>query len=132
LIAYVWPDQAERLARIAAAIDIARAYPPPVVAGDANEWIEAQLAQPQAVGVTRVVMHSVFWQYLPSETQARITTAITTAGNAATPAKPLCWLTFEPSESLSKMALKVKMWPEGSDDHLAFTHPHGASIEWLG
>jgi len=132
LIAYVWPDQADRVARIEAAIEIARAHPPEVEQGDAGDWIEARLAMPQPKGVVRAVMHSVFWQYLPPATQTRIDTAIRAAGARATPQRPLVWLSFEPGPNLWTMALTLRLWPGGEETELALCHPHGASIEWKG
>ena len=43
LLAYIWADQAERLARTEAAIAIAAADPPLLDRGDAADWLEAQL-----------------------------------------------------------------------------------------
>ena len=131
LIAYVWPDQTERLARIEAAIDIARAYPPDVTGGDAAEWVERRLSLPQPAGTTRVVMHSVFWQYLPPETQSLITASIEQAGHRATADYPLAWVRFEPLDSLYTMALTLRIWPDGEERHLANCHPHCAHIDWL-
>jgi hypothetical protein len=131
LIAYVWPDQTERMERIEASISLARAFPPPIVAGDAGDWTISRLAKPQAAGTSRIIMHSVFWQYLPQETQGIIQSAIEAAGAAATPKHPLGWLTFEPVESLQFMALKLRLWPSGDDLTLANCHPHGTHIEWL-
>ncbi|MDP1670890.1 MAG: DUF2332 family protein, partial [Alphaproteobacteria bacterium] len=65
LIAYVWADQKERIARLEAAMEIARKFPPPLVAADAGPWLEQQLPRRQPEGVLRIVMHSVFWQYVP-------------------------------------------------------------------
>lgn len=131
MIAYVWPDQAERLARIEAAIAIARAHPPHVERADAAEWLEARLAGAQDEGVLRIVMHSVFWQYLPRETRDRLHAAIDKAGAAATPGRPFGWLKFEPVDASGAMALKLRLWPSGDDLHLADCHPHGAHVEWL-
>jgi hypothetical protein len=132
LIAYIWPDQKERLARIEAAISIARAYPPQIDLGDAGDWIEAQCATPQAEGQLRVVMHSVFWQYVERGTQDRIATAIERAGEGATLNRPLAWLRFEPFDETAIMALKLRLWPWGDDRHLANCHAHGSWVEWLG
>ncbi len=59
LLAYVWIDAPERLSRVAAAIEMIHARPVDMAAGDAADWVEAQLAEPQAAGVCRVLMHSV-------------------------------------------------------------------------
>ncbi len=131
LIAYVWPDQTERLARIEAAIAIARAHPPQVEQGDAAAWIENRLAHPQEDGQLRIVMHSVFWQYLPRETRDRVHAAIHKAGDAATPARPLGWLKFEPFDETAIMQVKLRLWPDGDDLLLAESHAHGTWVKWL-
>jgi hypothetical protein len=133
LLAYCWPDQHDRLARLEAAIATAHAYPPAVDKGDAADWVERKLAEPQTEGVARIVMHSVFWQYLPSDTQNRIEAAILAAGKAANAECPVGWLSFEPDPStISPMQLRLRLWPTGESLHLATCHPHGASINWFG
>lgn len=133
LLAYCWPDQRERLARLEAAIETARRHPPKVETGDAGEWIEQRLAEPQAEGVARIIMHSVFWQYLPSQTQQRIENAITRTTETVAPSHPLGWLRFEPDPpAISPMQLRLDLWPSGEKLHLAVCHPHGASINWFG
>jgi hypothetical protein len=131
LISYVWPDQTERLKRAEAAIAIARTYPPGVDKGDAADWIEARLTAPQPPGTARIVMHSVFWQYLPASTQQRIEAAIAAAAQRASPDAPLVWLRFEPREVVARMQLELQLWPGGEALHLADCHPHGTDIRWL-
>ena len=131
LIAYCWADQSERVARLEAAIAVARAFPPHVAQGDAADWLDKQLSTPQANGTARIVMHSVFWQYLPQGSRDRITAIMNQAGESATAERPLGWLRFEPGDNLALMALTLRLWPLGDDLHLANCHPHGAHIEWL-
>ena len=50
LEAYVWVDAQERLARLAAAIGEVRRAGVDLVQGDAADWVEARLAEPQAAG----------------------------------------------------------------------------------
>ncbi len=133
LLAYCWPDQQDRLARLEAAIAIAHTYPPAVEAGDAADWIEHKLAEPQTKGTARIIMHSVFWQYLPSDAQSRIEAAILKAGGLATTERPLGWLSFEPDPpAVLPMQLWLRIWPSSEAFHLAACHPHGASISWFG
>ncbi len=134
LLAYVWPDQAERLARIAAAIEIARDHPAPVDRGDGADWIEARLAGPQQMGVTRIVYHSIALQYFPEEGRARVIQAIQAAGALATAEHPLAWLSMEFGGSVvgNQARLRLQSWPgDGTSEILADVHPHGASINWL-
>lgn len=133
LLAYCWPDQRDRLQRLEAAIELALAYPPAVEAGDAADWIEGKFAEPHTKGTARIVMHSVFWQYLPLDTQNRIETAILQAGKASNVESPIGWLSFEPDPpAISPMQLRLQLWPSGETLHLAACHPHGASVSWFG
>lgn len=125
LLAYVWADQQERLARLKAALAIASADPPRVDKADAADWLEERLAEPVQPGVTRVVFHTVAFDYFPQETQERIVRAVEAAGAKA----PLAWLRFEPEEDRFKLRLRV--WPDGEDRLLAEGHPHGSVVHWL-
>jgi hypothetical protein len=130
LIAYVWPEQQARLARLGTALAIAAADPPPVDRGDAAEWLEARLDEPPTAGATRVVFHSVAFHYFPAATRARIAALMETAGNKASESAPLAWLRYE-ADPDDPFALRLRLWPDGADRLLAFTHPHGARIRWL-
>jgi len=133
LRAYVWIDQVERVARMEAAIGMIRARPVSLDQGDAADWIEAQLAIPQAEGVTRVLMHSVMWQYMPPASQARIDAAMAAAGARATAARPLGWVSLENDRTLFPHQLRLRCWPgEPSNVVLAHSHAHGLWMEWLG
>jgi hypothetical protein len=33
---------------------------------------------------------------------------------------------------LEETELRLRLWPDGSDTHLANAHWHGASVRWLG
>ena len=54
---------------------------------DCDVWLPRQLADREP-GTAMVVMHSVMWQYLTDADRATCTTAIETAGAAATPETP--------------------------------------------
>jgi len=129
LLAYVWPDQAQRLALAEAALDIAAADPPPVDTGDAADWLEKRLAP--ATGETRAVIHSVAFQYFPTAVQARVARHIERAGEEATAAAPLVWLRFEKLARDKQYSLRLRTWPDGGDALLAWAHPHASRIRWL-
>lgn len=132
LTAYVWADQAERLARTRAAIDIARRYPPPLEAGDAGVWA-MRMAQPKP-GMATVLYHSVVWYYLSGDTRAAIMAAIRRAGETANAESPFAWLRMEPQslDPAAMMGLRLTLWPGGEERALAEVHPHGAKVVWLG
>jgi len=130
LIAYVWPDQAERLARLQAALALASAAPPPVDRADAADWIETKLALAAEPGMARVVMHSVAFHYFPESTKRRVAAHIEAAGARATLDGPLAWLRYEEQPGDGRFSLRLRLWP-GEEQLLAWTHPHGRSVEWV-
>jgi hypothetical protein len=130
LRSYVWADQRERLARLDAAIDLARRAAIRVERADAGLWVEQQLSRP-ADGRAIVLYHSIMWQYVPRETRERIVAAVTAASRRARPDAPLAWLRFEPAPPDGSPELRLTLWPDGEERLLAQAHPHGASVRWL-
>ena len=132
LKSYVWPEATGRMARIDAAIALASRMPPEIERMDAGDWVEKELAREQEEGVTRVLAHSIMWQYLPDFTQERIEAALQEAGSRASPERPLAHLSLETNRETFVHELKVRYWPGGEEQvHLANAHPHGAWVEWL-
>jgi hypothetical protein len=131
LLAYVWPDQPERLARLGAALAIANSDPPRVERADAAVWLEQRLTTKPETGITRVVLHSIAFQYFAPETQERVRAHIEKAGDAASANSPLAWLRFEMLPEDRKPSLRLRTWP-GEDQLLAWAHPHGTIVEWFG
>ena len=132
LSAYIWPEHTVRFERMAAAVAEAKKAPPDLVQMNAADFVEAELARPQTAGTTRVLMHSIVWQYVPADQQARVTVAMEAAGANATTERPLAWISLEANRVLHLHELVVRHWPGGGEPHLlARAHPHGATIEWL-
>lgn len=136
LKACIWPDATDRMARMDAAIALAAAEPPALVQADAAAFVRERLAAPQDHGVTRVLFHTVVWQYLPPPTAAAITQMMEQAGMQATPERPLAWLSLETDRATFRNELHVRWWSGGGEGRsepvlLAHAHPHGAWIEWL-
>jgi hypothetical protein len=132
LLAYVWPDQPGRMARMTTAVASAQARPPQLERGDAADWLKEQLKKPQAEGQARVLMHSVVWPYLPQKTRLKIEALMSAARARATPTKPLAWLSYEWGPAREPHELRLRSWPGlGFSRLLAYAHPHGAWIEWL-
>ena len=130
LLAYIWADQTERLARIRSAIDLALEAGVSVDAADAVTWTQDRVA-PQA-GAATVLFHSVFWQYMPAGSQAALRRVIEQIGARAAANAPFAWLRMEPSaESLLVMQVRLTQWPGGEERLLAETHPHGAYVRWM-
>lgn len=133
LRAFVWREHVERFARLDFAAYSAGVRKPDLVQADADEFVEAALAKPQAAGTTRVLMHSIVWQYLGDARRARITAAMEQAGARASAERPLAWIMLEANRETLKHELVVRHWPGDGERHLlGVAHPHGAWAEWLG
>lgn len=132
LKSYVWADMSDRLARLDAVIALAREKPPELVRADAADWVEDRLQRPQAVGETRVLYHSIVWQYLPAATRERIEASMAAAGRAATPERPLAWLALETNRTTFRHELSVRYWPGGAEPTLlGEAHAHGRWVRWF-
>jgi hypothetical protein len=131
LIACIWPDQFERLARLRAAIELALARDVRVEAADALEWTRARVA-PRA-GAATVLYHSIFWQYLPAETQAGLAQLAAELGAQASEEAPFAWLRMEPPpRSMASVELWLTLWPGGETRVLAEVQAHAAWVTWRG
>lgn len=129
LRSYVWADQRDRLARLDHAIALARQSGVRVEQADAGEWVEHQLAA-RGDGTATVLYHSVVWQYLSREAQARIIAALDSAGRRARPENPLAWLRLEAPAGKPKPDLSLTLWPGGETERLATAHWHGMEVDW--
>ena len=130
LLAYCWADHIQRIERLANALAILRAHPPILEQGDAPDWLEARLAEPQADGVTRVLMHSIVWQYIAPEGQARMTAAMEAAGTRASPDRALGWVRVEADRTVHQHDIRVQSWPgHGATMLIGHAHAHGFWVE---
>ncbi len=130
---YIWPENSGRLERFDAALTFAAQQAPDVERADAADWVEQRLAAPQVAGVTRVIHHSIVWQYIPEDGRQRITTAIEAAGAKATADRPLAWLTLETNRATFRHELTVRHWPgTGQAVRLGEAQAHGAWVDWWG
>lgn len=130
---YIWPEMPARFQRMEAAIALAKQQPPDLVKADAADWVEEQLLESQEAGVTRVLVHSIVWQYLPPATRQRIETAMAAAGAHATDEKPLAWIAVETNRKTFSHEVVVRYWPGGEEPViLGHAHAHGAWVKWTG
>ena len=133
LRAYIWPELTERFARMDAAVAAAKEAPPRIAHKPAGEFVAEVLARPAQTGVTRMIMHSVVWQYIPGDERRAITAAIEATGSEATPKSPIAWVMLEANRDTHRHELTVRWWPHGSEPvRLATAHPHGAWVQWGG
>lgn len=133
LRAYIWPELTERFARMDAAVAAAQEAPPVIAKARAGDFVREVLNRPPQPWVTRMIAHSVVWQYVPAEERAGITAAIEAAGAEATAETPLAWVMLEANRDTHRHELTIQWWPGGPDPvKLATAHPHGAWVEWDG
>ncbi|MCR8551010.1 DUF2332 domain-containing protein [Salipiger sp. P9] len=126
LTAYLWADQAERIARTRRAMAVASAQ---VDRGDAAAWIETRMAG-NAQGVAQMIYTTVAWQYFPEETQARVRRAIEAAGAAATEEAPVAWLGMEADGRSPGAGLSLRLWPGDRQIALGRADFHGRWVDW--
>lgn len=132
LLGYIWRDHPQRFDRVAKAIAMQRAQAVHLDQADAADWVEARLAEPQAKGVTRVLMHSIMWQYLDEAGQRRITAAMESAGARATKERPLGWVSVEADRTFNRHDITLRSWPDYGDTRLiGHSHAHGFWVEHL-
>lgn len=138
LRAYVWADQAVRLERLNAAMELARETGVKVEKADAAAWVRARLGGALPIG-TMVVYHSVFFQYPPLAVREAIAAGIEEAGARTQGEHCLAWVRFEPESVIgargsTRYVLNVVTWKNGqrSEATLADVDPHGRTMTWVG
>ncbi len=133
LKSYIWPDQADRLARFDGAVALALETGVRVDRADAASWIADKLAQ-RAKDAATIVYHSVFLQYPPRETRAAIVAAIEQEGAKADATAPLVWVRAEPEALFGgprespRMVIDFIAWPSGERRIMGYTDGHVRAV----
>ena len=130
MLAYIWPEQTERLRRIEPALDMVAKSDLKVEQGDALAWLKNVMAGPPSDGLCRVVFHSVFVQYLPADLRRALREKIVEIGERATTAAPFAWLSMEAGEDRMSCELRLTIWPGAERRKLAEVDWHGRWAKW--
>lgn len=144
LLACVWPEHAERRARLAAAIDLARRDPPRVRRGDMLTDLPSLIAEVSR-DATLVVFHSAALVYVAPEERVKFVETLMSASHDRT----ITWISNESPgvvdglparatrlsvpKGLQKAVARTRL--EGGrrvDELLAIAQSHGAELEWIG
>ena len=147
------PPEASALTRLAAAMDIAREHPAPIVAGDVVDQLPQVLAGLPA-GQRIIVVDAYTAVFLPGPRRAELAGILAAAGRQ----RPVTWLSLDPlvplgpagRDSVQGLPLPAGLIRDfqhggvfavlgartfdGDSDHsrlLARAHPSGEWIEWL-
>ena len=131
LTSYVWPDQRERLERLRGAIDLAATVPATVERAGAADYLDRLELRP---GTTSVVWHSVMWQYLDADEQARAAARLDELGRASSGSAGFAHLSLVPRRPAPgqphEFLVVLRTWPDGSDRVLGASSPHGPVTTW--
>lgn len=124
----IWPEHDHRRARLAAALDVARADPPRIVTGDLNEEMAA-LAAEAPPDATLVIFHSAVLPYLTAEARAEFAATVGTldahwVANEGAGALPV---TASPSPTPGRALFLVTV----DGDPVAHAAGHGQALHWL-
>ncbi len=130
LVAYVWTDQVERLARLETALRLTAGSGIRLERADAADWVEQQMAKPAVAGICRFFFHTIVWQYLPAPTQERISTALNRAGAAATPETPLVHFAVEGDGKSPHAIMTMTIWPGRRVTSVGTANFHGRWVDW--
>ncbi len=129
-LSYVWADEPARVARLRAAIEVARRQPVTVEAASAGPWLARRLAEAHP-GALTVVWQSVVRQYLTEAEREEAEAELHAAGQRATEGAPLAAVALEPGdEHLSSFELTCRTWPERAEAVLAMSGDHGPPLRW--
>ena len=123
LQAFVWADQAARLERLRAAIDVLRADPPVLIRGDYVELLPDLLAD-RVDDTQRIVFQTASTMYLPEGGLARLREAFEEASRTA----PVAFVSSGHYEN--GYGLDIERYPGGQSERLAVFDFHGAWLEW--
>ena len=140
LLACVWPDHQERRRRLEGALELARAEPPAVRAGDLVDDLPALLNEVPD-DATLVVFHSAVLTYVSPDRREAFGGILA----AASKRRDIVCLSNEapgvvreitalaPSRSDLRFLLGRTRFTNGRrhDELLALAHPHGAELAWL-
>lgn len=125
LLAYIWPDQHDRIARTRTALDLAAEVRPQIDRAEAADWLETRLATPTP-GALHLIFHTVAWQYFPPATQSRALAAMQTAGAKT----PIARLSMEADGQTPGAALTLTLWPGPETIPLGRADFHGRWVDW--
>jgi len=126
LTAYIWPDQAERLARLRGALTIAARAPAELRTESATDTTARTSL---VAGTWTVLWHSIFRQYLDEAQRAELAAGVAGLGAAATAQARFAYLYLEPSRA-GGCRVTLTTWPGEHRRVLGSAPAHGLPVHW--
>ena len=126
LMAYVWPDQTERLGRLRGALQIAAQVPVDMRAESATATLARTTLVP---GTWTVLWHSTFRQYLNETQRADLVSGVAELGRAATAQARFAYLYSEQSRA-GGCRVVLTTWPGERLRVLGTAAEHGLPVRW--
>ena len=133
MLAYVWPDQIERVQRTKTATKLAQSNTDHIVeSADAITWLEKCLAE-RAVEHVSVFHHTIAWQYFPTQLQAKGEALFKEYGAKASMSAPLIRIAMESDGKGANEGalLTMTVWPSGETYNLGRADFHGRWVDWI-
>lgn len=133
LLTLIWPGHGERRDRLAEAIEVTRADPPRLLAGDMLDRLDEALDIAAASGATPVVHHSAAAAYLSEPDRAELAARLRTSVAAGR-----ChWISLEGPRVIPSLAASAPP-PGGADQFclgvdgraVAWFQGHGRALRW--
>ncbi|MER7558694.1 DUF2332 domain-containing protein [Nocardioides sp. NPDC126508] len=123
LLTLIWPGHDQRHDRLAAAIEVTRAEPPQLIAGDMLDQLDGALETAAASGGTPVVHHSAAVAYLDERDRVEIENRLRTLVAAGR-----ChWISLEGPRVIPSLATAA---PSLAADHFSLA-VDGQAVGWL-
>jgi hypothetical protein len=126
LMAYVWPDQADRLSRLRGAFTLAAELPAKLRAESASATLDSTQLVP---GTWTVLWHSIFRQYLDEAQRWELADRVAALGDTATPDARFAYLYLEQSRA-GGCPVTLVTWPGGRQRVLGSAPAHGLPVRW--
>jgi len=126
LTAYIWPDQAERLARLRGALTIAAQVPAELRTESAPATVSRTTLEQ---GSWTVLWHSIFRQYLDETQRAELAASVAGLGAAATARARFAYLYLEQSRT-GGCRVTLTTWPGMHRRVLGSAPAHGLPVYW--
>jgi len=126
LTAYVWPDQADRIARLRGALAVAQRVPADLRSESATTTVERTRL---ATGTWTVLWHSIFRQYLNPDQRVELADGVGRLAAGATSQARFAYLYLEQSRA-GGCPVTLTTWPGGHREVLGTASPHGIPVSW--